>query len=120
MAAGLASMLTNLLPLRHVDREGELATAFGKEGATIDKRAFYTDPQVRELLRDQRVEQFFGRFEREAQILYLENRDQQILCWDITSDTRKTCQKNHGCGSLSPRHGASSGCGWKNGLLYGG
>ena len=26
----------------------------------------------------------------------------------------------HGCGSLSPRHGASSGCGWRNGLLYGG
>jgi hypothetical protein len=26
----------------------------------------------------------------------------------------------HVCGSLSPRHGASSGCGWRNGLLYGG
>jgi len=24
------------------------------------------------------------------------------------------------CGSLSPRHGASSGCGWRNGLQYGG
>ena len=24
------------------------------------------------------------------------------------------------CGSLSPRHGASSGCGWRNGLRYGG
>jgi hypothetical protein len=24
------------------------------------------------------------------------------------------------CGSLSPRHAASSGCGWGNGLLYGG
>jgi len=23
-------------------------------------------------------------------------------------------------GSLSPRHGASSGCGWRNGLQYGG
>jgi len=23
-------------------------------------------------------------------------------------------------GSLSPRHGASSGCGWRNGLKYGG
>ena len=23
-------------------------------------------------------------------------------------------------GSLSPRHGASSGCGWRNGLRYGG
>ena len=26
----------------------------------------------------------------------------------------------HECGTLSPRHGASSGCGWRNGLLYGG
>jgi len=26
----------------------------------------------------------------------------------------------HECGSLSPRHGASSGCGWRNGLQYGG
>jgi hypothetical protein len=26
----------------------------------------------------------------------------------------------HECGSLSPRHGASSGCGWRNGFLYGG
>jgi hypothetical protein len=24
----------------------------------------------------------------------------------------------HECGSLSPRHGAASGCGWRNGLLY--
>jgi hypothetical protein len=24
------------------------------------------------------------------------------------------------CEPLSPRHGASSGCGWRNGLLYGG
>jgi len=24
------------------------------------------------------------------------------------------------CGSLSPQHGASSGCGWRNGLQYGG
>ena len=24
------------------------------------------------------------------------------------------------CGSLSPRHGASSGCGWRNGFRYGG
>jgi len=23
-------------------------------------------------------------------------------------------------GSLSPRHGGSSGCGWRNGLQYGG
>jgi len=23
-------------------------------------------------------------------------------------------------GSLSPRHGPSSGCGWRNGLQYGG
>ena len=28
--------------------------------------------------------------------------------------------KLHVCGSLSPRHGASSGCGWRNGLRYGG
>ena len=26
----------------------------------------------------------------------------------------------HECGSLSPRHGAFSGCGWRNGLQYGG
>jgi hypothetical protein len=26
---------------------------------------------------------------------------------------------SHECGSLSPWHGASSGCGWRNGLLYG-
>jgi hypothetical protein len=26
----------------------------------------------------------------------------------------------HECGFLSPRHGASSGCGWRKGLLYGG
>ena len=26
----------------------------------------------------------------------------------------------HECGSLSPQHGASSGCGWRNGLQYGG
>jgi hypothetical protein len=28
--------------------------------------------------------------------------------------------KRHDCGSLSPRHGASSNCGWRNGLRYGG
>jgi hypothetical protein len=27
---------------------------------------------------------------------------------------------SHECGSLSPRYGVSSGCGWRNGLLYGG
>jgi len=27
---------------------------------------------------------------------------------------------SHECGSLSTRHGASSGCGWRNGLTYGG
>jgi len=27
---------------------------------------------------------------------------------------------HHECGSLSPRHGASLGCGWRNGLQYGG
>jgi hypothetical protein len=26
----------------------------------------------------------------------------------------------HECGSLSPRHGASSGCGWRNSYRYGG
>jgi hypothetical protein len=29
-------------------------------------------------------------------------------------------QPIHECGSLSPQHGAFSGCGWRNGLLYGG
>ena len=49
----------------------------------------------------------------------------------LTNDRRCTCEIkcriamakaafNHGCGSLSPRHGASSGCGRRNGLLYGG
>ena len=31
----------------------------------------------------------------------------------------KACA-GHECGTLSPRHGASSGCGWRNGLQYGG
>jgi len=30
------------------------------------------------------------------------------------------CISAHECGSLSPRHGASSGCGWRNTILYGG
>jgi hypothetical protein len=41
--------------------------------------------------------------------------------WDIIINLHlRILYKNHECGSLSPRHGASSGCGWGNGLLYGG
>jgi hypothetical protein len=33
---------------------------------------------------------------------------------------RKETINFYECGSLSPRHGTSSGCGWRNCLLYGG
>jgi hypothetical protein len=40
-----------------------------------------------------------------------------------TNDELNDLIRNNVCvisGSLSPRNGASSGCGWRNGLQYGG
>jgi hypothetical protein len=39
---------------------------------------------------------------------------------DFLGGSRHRSDKIKSIGSLSPRHGASSGCGWRNGLLYGG
>jgi hypothetical protein len=40
---------------------------------------------------------------------------------DVDNNDNNNNNNNHAVsGSLSPRHGASSGCGWRNGLQYGG
>ena len=41
-------------------------------------------------------------------------------CVDLRTEKEIVVPSTHECGSLSPRHGASSGCGWRNGLQYGG
>ena len=42
--------------------------------------------------------------------------DESVVQLIFNTYKRKFCV----CGSLSPRHGVSSGCGWRNGLRYGG
>lgn len=83
MAAGLASMLSNMLAARFVERDGELAAAFMKAGGSLRKRELHTEEQVRALLNDRKVAAFFDKFEQPAYQLFLENRDQQILCIGI-------------------------------------
>jgi len=76
-------MLTNILEPRHVDREGELQTAFQKAGADIQSRNFDTPEEVMDLLHDPRVRDFLAKFQDDAQQLSFNYRDQQILCVGI-------------------------------------
>ena len=53
-------------------------------------------------------------------LLFLLNEQRKENLTKMFKLTYLTVLKNHERGSLSPRHGASSGCGWRNGLQYGG
>ena len=58
-----------------------------------------------------------------VQLILLDFITRTILGEDYRSLSSSLCSFLHShviSGSLSPRHGASSGCGWRNGLQYGG
>jgi len=83
LAAGLASMLTNLLNPSHVFRNGELAGVFAKAGCVIRRQIIETEEEAQAFLRDPRVQYFFGLFDEGSTQLYLHKREQQILAIGI-------------------------------------
>jgi len=83
MAAGLASMLANLLNPDNVERRGELRDSFHKSGFNIVRWEFNTAAEVEGLLLDPQVRAFFDLFDVPDQAQFLAERDEQILCIGI-------------------------------------
>jgi hypothetical protein len=79
LMGGIASMLTNLVPPKFVDRDGQLQAAFIQAGMNLVVDPYHTEEEVLELLNYPKVIEFLDKFEGDNIILYRDHSDQQIL-----------------------------------------
>jgi hypothetical protein len=100
----MASMLTNLLPPRLVDQDGQLEDAFNSTGMQLEVDRYATREDVERLLCDPKVISFLEQFHGRNRQLYEHHHGQKILLIGILFLTRgKSVNPEHYDGWIKNR-----------------